>query len=345
VSGSTAISTTGGIAGDAVSVKDGTWRGWVESIEKKPAFLGFDKENGLMPIWDLAPTEARKNEILQAYRKKAAKELKTHILSFTCEQRAERPEARIMVPAGYKLVSGGARVNCSAPWRQQGAGNFLTASFPEGNNVWRASAKHHEVTDPATITVFAIAIYDPDDIWEVKVFSQTSARGRLIKQDAAVDAGYVMVGGGAKVDYGTQAGNLLYTSQPYDGKWLGQAKDQETVSTASISAYAVGLRPRSDKVPGIKVETKINKSPSHYSTIVTASVSVESGYVMVGGGASLGWENMTYNADQELRRGLELTGSYPTDRYTWEAQGKDQPRHGTQGFIDAYCIGVKVVDA
>ena len=67
------------------------------------------------------------------------------------------------------LPHAGARVN----WH--GAGNLLTASFPStSNNTWTAFGKDHGAgyRDPATITVYAIAIYDPDNIWEVKVFVQ-----------------------------------------------------------------------------------------------------------------------------------------------------------------------------
>jgi hypothetical protein len=56
---------------------------------------------------------------------------------------------------------------------------------------------------------------------------------------------------------------------------------------------------------------------------------------MTGGGASLGWEG---NA------GLLLTASYPRDSNTWEGKGKDKIS-GDRGFIEVYCIGVKVVDA
>lgn len=342
VVGNESIDTIGGSAAASMGIKSKRdWDGWTKSIEDRPAFLGFE-EDALLPIWELTSDNARRDAIKEAYKRKAAKTLHVEIISFTSAAPDPHPTAYVRVPNGYKLVSGGARVNC------QGAGNFLTASFPDGNNVWRARAKHHEAEDPATITVYAVALYDPDDIWEVKVVSsRPSKSGNLIEQDAAVDSGatgesgYVLVGGGAKVDYGSdQAGNLLYTSQPYEGKWLGQAKDQETASSASITAYAVGLKL---KVTGIKVEAKTKYSRSSSATKVTEEASPESGYVMIGGGASLSWDNMTDNPNNERNRGLELTGSYPKDSDTWKGEGKDQWRHRTQGFIDVYAIGLKVV--
>jgi hypothetical protein len=346
VSGSLNIATRGGDPAKAVELGEGGWSYWVDSIKGNPAFLGFDKDNGLMPIWRLAATEARQESILRAYRIRAAKALRTTIISYTSANPEPQPAAYVKVPDGYKLVSGGARVNC------HGAGNFLTASFPDGNNVWRARAKHHEVTDHATITVYAVAIYDPDDIWDVRLWSAgPSFKGSMQKAEGPVRSGYVIVGGGAQVDYGDQAGNLLYVSQPYqdeaDGgrwKWIGQMKDQETASPrATITAYALGLKPN---VPGIKVEFKIKNSPRSVSaTKVEEDASPESQYVMTGGGASLRWSDYSEIPVRELNRGLELTGSYPKDRSTWQGQGKDQPRHPTQGSIEVYAIGVKVVDA
>jgi hypothetical protein len=134
VSGSIQIATIGGDPQWGVKLRDGAWGAWVNSIRANPGFLGFDKDNGLLPIWDLAATEARKNEIIQAYKIKAAKALRTEILSVTSEITAH-PVARVTVPTGYKLVGGGARDN----WT--GAGNLLTASFPETPNTWMAAGE------------------------------------------------------------------------------------------------------------------------------------------------------------------------------------------------------------
>jgi len=215
---------------------------------------------------------------------------------------------------------------------------MLTASFPSSNNTWTAFGKDHKDSDPATITAYAVAIYDPDDIWEVKVFSSgpTAKTKGWIRKDVALEPGYVMVGGGAEVRYGGDPGTLLYASRPEgDNKWLAAAKDHVDGSSATITAYAVGLRPNPNKVKGVKVLSKIIQATSGHSNRPVTIARPDEKYQMTGGGASLGWEG---------KEGLLLTASYPKDSNTWEGKGKDHLK-GDRGFIEVYRIGVRVVDA
>jgi len=85
---------------------------------------------------------------------------------------------------------------------------------------------------------------------------------------------------------------------------------------------------------GVLVLSEIKSSRSNQGSRPLALASPSSGYVMVGGGAALNFRG----------NGMLLTQSYPRESNTWEGQGKDhvEPDSGT---IDAYCIGLKVVDA
>src|SRR5215813_3149380 len=65
---------------------------------------------------------------------------------------APHPTAVAILPDGYVLTGGGAFVD----WH--GAGNLLTASFPNSDRSWEARSKDHDVSDPAAITAFAIGI-------------------------------------------------------------------------------------------------------------------------------------------------------------------------------------------
>ncbi len=152
VEGRKSIDTIGGTASAAMGLTKDKWDEWAKSCDAYPGFLGFDEDDGLMPIWELAPDNARRMEIHEAYKREAAKALRTGILSVTSAV-TNHPEARITVPDGYKLVSGGARDN----WN--GEGNLLTASFPESDNTWIASGKDHKESSPASITAFAIALW------------------------------------------------------------------------------------------------------------------------------------------------------------------------------------------
>ena len=255
VQGSIAIEAIGGSAEAAAEIKKGKWKEWAKSSESKPAFLGFGTRDGLLPIWDLAADAARRNEIYEAYKRRSAKAFPTEILSMTSDV-ASHPEAHVTVPEGYKLLSGGAKDNWS------GAGNMLTASFPESDNTWRASGKDHMPPgSPASITAFALVLYDPDDIWETKIFKSTSPNEEAYPmKEVAVDPGYVLVGGGAQVHWHGE-GNLLFASYPKDKTtWRAHSKEHEKSSHAKISAYAIGLK---SKVKGVTVQSNIQQSESY----------------------------------------------------------------------------------
>jgi hypothetical protein len=324
ITGNEFIDTIGGTAVSAVGIKSRKdWDAWAGSIASRPAFLGFE-EDGLMPVWELASDQARRTAIYQAYRRKAAKEFAPEILSVTSDVR-NHPEARVVVPEGYKLLCGGARDN----W--QGAGNMLTASFPESDNTWLARGKDHDSADPASISAFALAVYDPDDIWEVKIFqSRPSAAGGWTEQEVTVESGYVMVGGGAKADF-TGPGRLLVASDPVaetKTTWHAQSKDHLYPDAGKITAYAVGLK---CKAEGVKLQSAIAPAKSDRSGGPQAAAAPPGGYKMVGGGAAITFEGP----------GILLTGSYPLENNQWEGRGKAHLA-ADNGTITVYCIGLKV---
>jgi hypothetical protein len=321
------IDAIGGTAVSAVGIKSKRdWDAWATSIAARPGFLGFDKD-GLMPIWELTADTARQTAIHEAYKRKAAREFAPEILNVTSDVR-NHPDARVVVPEGYKLLSGGALDN----WK--GAGNLLTASFPESDNTWRGSGKDHggdgAAPDPASISAFALAVYDPDDIWEARIFqSRPSPATGWPEQEVAVEPGYVMVGGGAWVDW-AGAGNMLFASHPTESKtaWHVQSKDHLKSGPARITAYAVGLK---SKVVGVKLQSAIAFAKSNKSGSPQATAAPPSGYKMVGGGAALTFDNA----------GLLLTASYPNENNQWEGRGKAH-LVGDNGTVTAYCIGLKV---
>jgi hypothetical protein len=322
---SESIDTIGGTAVSAVGIKSKRdWDAWATSIAARPGFLGFDRD-GLMPIWELTTDPARQTKIYEAYRRKAAKEFAPEILNVTSDVR-NQPDARVVVPEGYKLLSGGALDN----WK--GVGNLLTASFPESDNTWRGCGKDHGKdgwgADPASISAFALAVYDPDDIWEARIFE---SRPFGEDQEVTVESGYVMVGGGAKAGSTTGPGTLLVASHPVAGSkntWHAQSKAHLEPSTGKITAYAIGLK---CKVEGVKLQSAIATATSGKSGSPQAAAAPPSGYKMVGGGAAITFD----------RAGILLTGSYPTEDNRWEGRGKAH-REPDNGAISVYCIGLKV---
>ncbi len=350
------IDTIGGSAKASADIKEGGWAAWAASTTKEPGFLGFDAASGLIPIWDLTDNQARRAAIREAYQKKAAQSLTTHIISVTSKI-DRRPEASVKVPEGYKLLSGGALLNWSH------TGSLLTASFPdagapgESTDTWTAAGKEHfgeldgwtwgskYFPEMVSITVFAIALYDPDDIWEVKTvyfddhhaatevdpFQEIDISQKNGNLSALSAEGFVMAGGGAKVSYAS-LGSLLFKSYPKnETAWRSYAKWHLLKEKATLLTYVTAIK---SKVKGVKVLSRITSKESPKGVKPTAAVTVASGYKMSGGGA-----RMHYHGE-----GMLLTASYPKGIDTWEGRGKD---HGVEdkGTIEVYCIGLKVAEA
>ena len=176
------------------------------------------------------------------------------------------PEATVRVPSEYKVLSGGARVNYTGP------GNLLTASFPKDVQTWVARAKNHGVSDIAAIDIWAIAIFDPRDDWEVKIFSNISSSAGHPSTTAVVAEGYVLTGGGAESHWKT-AGALSTESYPNpqkSGNWVASSKDHYGASeSTTITAYAIGIKSAGNIVgPTAKIFSKTSGAASHPSTEV-----------------------------------------------------------------------------
>src|SRR5262249_56915034 len=59
-------------------------------------------------------------------------------------------------------------------WRR--GGDLLTASYPISTNQWAAKAKDCAQAGTTILTAFALAVYDPHDWLDVRVYLQVSQR-------------------------------------------------------------------------------------------------------------------------------------------------------------------------
>lgn len=297
------------------------WTNWAGTVRAHPAFLGPTK-GGLIPIWELIEDEKKAQEVKGAFLRETAKNVAVTVFSQTSATAATRPDAKVTIPEGYKLLSGGAIID------QAGAGNLLTYSFPESNNSWRGIGKDHSVGNAAKITVYALAISDPHDIWDTKQFC--SKRSKIAAHpvgSAEVGAGYVMTGGGAWVDW-NGAGNLLTASYPKTKNiWEARSKDHSVSDPASILVCAIGLK---SKI-GVRLTTDRNESSSSSASHPSATVSPNGGFVMVGGGAFVDWAGA----------GNLLTASYPVGQNTWGARSKDHSVSSPAKVL-VYTLGISV---
>ncbi|MEP0919350.1 hypothetical protein NC981_21195 [Leptolyngbya sp. DQ-M1] len=249
--------------------------------------------------------------------------LNLHVFTHHEGHQRNYPVASFTVPDGYKIISGGAKVN----WN--GYGNLLTASFPDNRTTWVAKAKDHGTADPATITIRVIALYDPNNEWEVEIESEPSGPEHHPGSVATLLSEYILTGGGAQAHWTTE-GSLLTASCPQGSQsWKASSKDHEYPEAVLITAYAIGIRPRNGaQNPEMKIFPKTSPAEQHPSV----DVPVEPGYTLVGGGAQVNWTG----------HGNLLTASYPSEDGTaWQVSSKDHI-NASPATITGYAIGVKV---
>ena len=263
VEGSAHLYVNGGEEAARIKIENGdknSYAAWAATLGTRPGFIGF-QQGGLIPVWELTDDLARRAALELAFNQEAARNFQIRIFTHT-GQVAAHPEARVRIPPEYKLLAGGARDN----WI--GAGNLLTASYPTPDNgTWIGRGKDHGHGSPASVSVFAIGIYDKPDLWEVAQFSATGAPAASPSAQVAlagdfVAKGGVLVGGGADVG----GVKLLTSSYPKNTTtWAANATDPFESVPAAVKVFAQGLR---CKVEGVKIEVKTNHAQSQHKTAI-----------------------------------------------------------------------------
>jgi hypothetical protein len=232
---------------------------------------------------------------------------------------APHPSVELTVPADYKIIGGGAFDHWIEP------GNLLTASYPRGPQTWFAAGKDHEASSSASITAFALALYDPNDEWDVIIKSETSDPAPHPQAVATLPGGYTLTGGGAFVDW-RGAGNLLTASFPSsDLSWEARSKDHDVSDPSRITAYVIGVKSRSGNLLRGIVKNATGAIAAHPN----AQVCLDPGWILSGGGALDQWDG-----DGNL-----LTALFPLGP-CWFAAGKDH-EVSSPAAITAYAIGIR----
>jgi vibriolysin len=152
---------------------------------------------------------------------------------------AAHPTMQVNVPDGFIVVGGGARTN----WA--GAGSLLFASYPTADlRGWVGSGKDHDVSDPATITVWAIGLKESflrRNRMVVRLSEMTSSPPTNHPRVTYVVNDFNLTGVGARVNW-DGAGNLLTASFPQDRQTVvAEAKDHRVADPSTITAYAIGF--------------------------------------------------------------------------------------------------------
>jgi hypothetical protein len=103
----------------------------------------------------------------------------------------------LVLDKAYKILSGGVEAT------QQTAGNLIVSSYPaieNGQWRWKAEMKDSRQGSKAVHIISVIALYDPDNEWDVKILSRTTGTAQP-RQSQSIEpsGGYVITGGGVRV--------------------------------------------------------------------------------------------------------------------------------------------------
>eukprot|EP00171_Calliarthron_tuberculosum_P002688 IDg2688t1 len=196
-------------------------------------------------------------------------------------KRVPSPQAQVQVPRGWKVISGGASVKFF------GYGQMLTKSIPivEKGIVtgWQVQSKDHRVGDPGIIQAYAIAMYDPNNNWMVRVVKETSRIDAHPNAGAFLPSTYTLVGGGADAS-STGAKSFLVDNYPLKNGWLGSSKDHLISDKTAIVTYAIGIKSKTGKRINTRQIHSTFGPKSHPSGTINPAV----GWKLVSGGASVG---------------------------------------------------------
>lgn len=159
---------------------------------------------------------------------------------------ANSPTATVSAPSGNVVLSGGAKINWSAP------GNLLVASANNGSSIWYAKGKDHNQSSPATIESYVLSINNAITECHL-VFNGKVALGSNttfvkdvtsdIGSDFMGNSGYLLCGIGGEVTY-TGFGRLLFAVYPYNGT-TGRVASKDHYSpdlTGKTWAHATGVK-------------------------------------------------------------------------------------------------------
>jgi hypothetical protein len=171
------------------------------------------------------------------------------IVEATSAAPVPHPEVEAALPADFVLVGGGARVNGGA-----GGGSLLTASRPGTGQSWFAAAKDHFISNPATITAYAIGLRK--SLLDQLGSSIVRFEAHSIEPSAAPkvrcgsdERSSLMICGGAETHW-NGVGVLLTAcglspsmtpSGPRPWSWIAQGKDHIGPDPGTITAWSLVL--------------------------------------------------------------------------------------------------------
>ena len=237
----------------------------------------------------------------------------------------------VTVDSGYKIISGGGKMT---------SGDILMLeTYPTDNNtMWVTSHSMHVVSTTGNAAAYAIGLYDPDDEWDVSVFTEESTSSATPSVSVSVPDGYLMTGGGAEVTSSDSgAGLVIIGSYPSgNSTWTAVANEHRSVGTGKVRAYAIGLKHKTYYcLHECAIASAVSSSAQHPTVTITRTDPI-----IIGGGAY-----GTLPADNPLAGNI-LIDTYPgvTDGTNWVAKAKDHMivQHGTVTAYSIECPNINI---
>jgi len=273
-------------------------------------------------------------QVVDSYVYKA---LRFQLLKATSSS-AQHPSVSITAPKGTVILGGGSYVDWDGPCANSTTpyGNMITGMFPsDDGTAWTVSSKYHLQPSRARIVAYCIVaqMRDKTPIPKeyYKIVSETSEVVAHPMQQVNLPGGFSVMGGGARANY-KDLGSMLYRSEPTPDLvgWVAAAKDHLESDPASITVWAIGLKNSfledAEMLSDLTVSSEKTIEAAHHPRLAI----VNPDFQMTGGGGRMNWSGL----------GSLLTASFPQDRQTWVAEGKDhlQPDPST---ITVYAVGFK----
>jgi hypothetical protein len=172
------------------------------------------------------------------------------------------------------------------------------------------------------------SFYDASGTVEVRVW-EASGYGTYPQVNCSVDPDFVLVGGGAYVINGY---GLLTASYPQDASlttWVARSKEHLYSSPHTLICYAIGIKlmniSKSTLMQYMSLRTNVSSVNNSYTS---TSVSLPSGYLLIGGGASV-----------PAGAGQLLCQSNPSGQTTWQAAARAHGYYYTTS-VTSYAIGI-----
>jgi hypothetical protein len=236
------------------------------------------------------------------------------------------------------VVVGGGGVSWDPTDPRTSNGALLTASYPAPDlDAWLVSSKDHQYSEPHRPLAYAIGLaiagISRAELRAAIHISEAGAYGQHPAATARLPAGYVLVGGGAMVDWRPGQGSLLTASCPSTGRfWTAAAKDHHYANPSRLRVFAIGLR---EALPVGRVECGIRRQASTVAHHPRAAAGLREGYALTGGGARTHWRG-----PGSL---LWSLAPVPTPGAGAFAAGAKDHGYPEPCDLSAYAVGIRIV--